>query len=170
MLWPPASNDRMRRRAQWPWRTNAYMQNKPNVGSPGKGIVGYARARNPRQEYRLKQRERIEASPVLAMHFPGLKRVTVGLEYYDATGAIKQGAMKCKLNVEHARSMLWFACPAVDCLCGDFDLSAALAKAVAAHRKVAAGEMRCQGKRKRGDRERVPCEAVLRYTMHLNYD
>jgi hypothetical protein len=146
------------------------MQDRPNVVNPGKGIVGYARKSNPRQEYRLKQRERIEASPVLAKQFPGLKRVMVGLEYYDATGATKQGAMKCKLSVEHARSMLWFACPAVDCLCGDFDLSAALAKAVAGRRKLAAGEMRCQGKRKRGDRERIPCHAMLRYTLHLNYD
>ena len=147
-----------------------YMQNSLNVGAPRKGIVGYARKSNPRQEYRLNQRLRIEASPVLAKQFPTLKRLTVTLEYYDPSGATRQGAMKCKLNVEHARSMLWFACPAVDCVCGDFDLSAALAKAVAARRKVAAGEMTCQGNRKRGDRERVPCHALLRYKLILTYD
>jgi hypothetical protein len=106
----------------------------------------------------------------MAKKFPRLKRLTVNLEYYDATGATKQGGMKCKLSVEHARSVLWFACPAVDCLCGDFDLSAALASAVAGRRKVAAGEMRCRGERKRGDRERVPCQALLRYKLHLIYD
>ena len=146
------------------------MQNRLNVGSPEKGIARYARKSNPRQEYRLKQRERIEASPVLAKQFPRLKRLAVTLEYYDASGTTKQGGMKCTLNVEHARSMLWFACPAVDCLCGDFDLSAALASAVAGRRKVAAGELRCQGERKRGDRERVPCQALLRYKLHLIYD
>jgi hypothetical protein len=146
------------------------MQNSLNVANPRKGIVGYARKSNPRQEYRLNQRERIEASPVLAKQFPGLKRLTVALEYYDASGETRQGAMKCTLNVEHARSMLWFACPAVDCLCGDFDLSAALATAVATRRKVAAGEVRCQGERKRGDRERVPCRTLLRYKLHLIYD
>jgi hypothetical protein len=146
------------------------MQNRLNVASPGKGIARYARKSNPRQEYRLKQRERIEASPVLAKRFPRLKRLTVTLEYYDSTGTTRQGGMKCTLNVEHARSVLWFACPAVDCLCGDFDLSAALASAVAGRRKVAAGELRCQGERKRGDRERVPCQALLRYKLHCIYD
>jgi hypothetical protein len=132
--------------------------------------VRHARSRNPRQEYRLKQRERIEASPLMAKKFPGLKSLKVTLEYYDATGTTRQGAMKCKLNVEHAWSVVWFACPAVDCLGGDFDLSAALARAVAGRRKVATGEVRCQGARKRGDRERVPCQTLLRYKLNLNYD
>ena len=146
------------------------MQKRLNAVNVQWGIVGHAHRSNPRQEYRLKQREWIEASPVMAKKFPRLKRLTVNLEYYDATGATKQGGMKCKLSVEHARSVLWFACPAVDCLCGDFDLSAALASAVAGRRKVAAGEMRCRGERKRGDRERVPCQALLRYKLHLIYD
>jgi hypothetical protein len=126
--------------------------------------------RNTREEYRLKQREQIEASPLMASRFPGLKRLTVALEYYDASGTTQQGGMKCKLNVEQARSVLWFTCPAVDCLGGDFDLSGALANAVAGRRKVATGELRCQGARKRGDRERVPCQALLRYKLQLIYD
>lgn len=126
--------------------------------------------RNPRQEYRLKQRERIEASPLMTTEFPQLKTLKVNLEYFDATGVTKNGEMKCKLNVEHAKSALWFACPGVECMGGDFDLSEALARAVAAREKVVEGELRCGGTRKRGDREKVPCRTLLRYKLNLKYD
>ncbi len=126
--------------------------------------------RNPRQDYRLKQRERIEASLSIAKKFPRLKGLKVTLEFFDSTGSTKHGEVKCKLNVEHAKSALWFACPGVECLCGDFDLSEALAKAVGERRKVATGELRCQGRRKRGKREPVPCGTLLRYKFNLNYD
>jgi hypothetical protein len=126
--------------------------------------------RNPRQEYRLKQREQIESSPLMTKQFPHLKNLKVILEYFDATGVTKNGEMKCKLNVEYARSVLWFACPGVDCLGGDFDLSTALARGVAAREKVVTGEVRCGGTRKRGDRETVPCQTLLRYKFNLKYD
>ena len=122
--------------------------------------------RSPRQEYRLRQRERIEASPLMAKKFPGLKALRVTLEFFDAAGSTKQGEMKCKLNVEQARSALWFGCPGVECICGDFDLSEALAKAVAERRKVATGELRCRGQRKRGEREPVVCGTLLRYKLN----
>ena len=126
--------------------------------------------RSPRQEYRLKQRERIEGSLSIAKRFPRLKALTVTLEFFDAAGSTKQGEMKCKLNVEHAKSALWFGCPGVECTCGDFDLTDALATAVAARRKLATGELRCQGTRKRGDREPAACGTLLRYKLKLNYD
>ncbi len=126
--------------------------------------------RNPGQDYRLKQRERIEASPSIAKKFPRLKGLKVTLEFFDAAGSTKHGEMKCKLNVEHARSALWFACPGVECTCGDFDLSGALSKAVGERRRVATGELRCQGTRKRGDREPVACGTLLRYKLNLSYD
>jgi len=126
--------------------------------------------RSPRQEYRLKQRQQIESSPLMVEKFPRLKTLNVTLEYYDAPGTTKNGEMKCKLNVEYARSALWFACPGGECLGGDFDLSQALASAVAGRRKVATGELRCQGTRKRGDREHVPCQTLLRYKLKLKYD
>lgn len=126
--------------------------------------------RSPRQEYRLKQRERIDASPLMAKQFPRLKGLKVTLEFFDATGLTKQGEMKCKLNVEHAKSALWFACPGVECTCGDFDLSQVLAKAVAGRQKAVVGELRCEGTRKRGSREPVACGTVLRYKLNLNYD
>ena len=126
--------------------------------------------RSPRQEYRLRQRERIEASPSMAKRFPRLKALKATLEFFDSAGSTKQGEMKCKLNVEHAKSALWFACPGVECACGDFDLSEALAKAVVGRRKVATGELRCQGTRKHGGRDPVVCGAVLRYKLNLGYD
>jgi hypothetical protein len=126
--------------------------------------------RNPRQEYRLKQQAQIEASPLMAKRFPRLKGLKVTLEYFDAAGTTKNGELKCKLNVDHAKSVLWFACPGVECTAGDFDLSEALANAVAGRRKVVTGELRCQGTRKRGDREVVACQTLLRYRLNLAYD
>jgi hypothetical protein len=128
------------------------------------------RKSNPRAEYRLKQRERIEGSPGMAEKFPGLKGLKVNLMYFDSAGVTKNGEMKCILNVELAKSVLCFACQGGECVGGDFDLTEALAKAVSGRRKVAEGEMHCQGQRKRGDRERVPCQALLRYKLTLNYD
>jgi hypothetical protein len=126
--------------------------------------------RNPRQEYRLKQREQIDGSLSMAKKFPLLKALKVTLEYYDASGITKNGEMKCKMNVEHAKSVLWFACPGVECTGGDFDLSKVLASAVAERSKLVTGEVRCQGTRKRGDREKVACQTLLRYKLNLNYD
>jgi len=126
--------------------------------------------RNPRQEYRLKQREQIEASPLMTKEFPQLKTLKVSLEYFDSTGVTRHGQMKCKLNVEFAKSALWFACPGAECMGGDFDLSEPLAQAVAAREKVVEGELRCRGTRKRGNRETVPCHTLLRYKFNLKYD
>jgi len=132
--------------------------------------VVYIPRRNPREEYRLQQRGRIEASPFMAKRFPKLKALKLTLEYYEATGTTKNGELKCKLNLEHAKAVLVFACPGVECSGGDFDLSEVLAAAVADKRKVVKGELRCQGSRKRGDRERVSCQTLLRYKLNLNYD
>ena len=130
----------------------------------------HAPKRSPRQEYRLKQREWIEASPSIAKRFPRLKGLKVTLQFFDAAGNTKQGEMKCNVNVDHAKAALWFGCPAGECASGDFDLSEALAKAVAARRKIAQGELRCQGTRKRGDREPVACGTLLRYKLNLIQD
>ena len=125
---------------------------------------------NPRVAYRLKQREQIDASPLMAKKFPRLKGLKVMLEFFDATGNTKQGEMKCKLNVAQARSAVWFGCRGGECVGGDFDLSKAVAKAVADRRKVVTGEARCQGTRKREDDAAAPCQTLLRYKLSLNYD
>lgn len=146
-------------------------QKQKHTGEAGAGFLMQMPSRsNPRREYRLKQRERIEASPLMAVKFPRLKRLTVMLEFFDAGGSTKQGQMKCKLHVEHARSALWFACPGVECACGDFDLSRALAGAVAGRRKTVTGELRCRGTRTRVNREPMACGTLLRYKLNLSYD
>ena len=128
------------------------------------------RKSNAQWEYRLKQREQVNASPLIAHKFPGLKALKVNLQFFDSTGITKQGEMTCKLNMERAKSALWFACPGGECSCGDFDVSKALANAVAGRRKVATGDLRCAGMRKRSDREPAACGTLLRYTLNLNYD
>src|SRR3974390_1602246 len=79
-------------------------QGQKQIGEAGSGfVVKMPRKSNPRQEYRLRQRARIEASPVMAKKYPRLKALRVMLEYFDAAGTTKNGEMKCKLNVELAR-------------------------------------------------------------------
>jgi hypothetical protein len=126
--------------------------------------------RDFREEHRLKQRERLEAAPSLAKQFPHLKKLLVTLEYYEATGDTKNGEMKCKVNVEYAKTVLVYACPGVECAGGDFDLTDALAGAVAQRSKSLTGELRCQGTRKRAAHEGVPCHSLLRYKLILDYD
>jgi hypothetical protein len=58
----------------------------------------------------------------------------------------------------------------VECIGGDFDLTDALADAVADRRKEAIGELHCQGTRKRGGKELTSCQTLLRYKLNLDYD
>jgi len=146
------------------------MQNSSYSGTAVRGkIIIHTAKPNPRREFRLKQRERIEASPGMAEKYPHLKSLQVNLKYFDANGTSQTGAMKYKLNVKQARSAFWIACHLTGCTGGDFDLSKALAKAVAGRRKVVTGEARCEGTRERGHREMIPCETLLRYKLNLNY-
>jgi hypothetical protein len=128
------------------------------------------RKSNPRAEHRLRQSQRANDSVSLAERFPRLGSLTVNLAYFDAESLNKNSELKYKVNVEHAKSVFCFACPSGECVGGDFDLSEVLAKAVAGHRKVASGEMRCQGWHKRAKIERAPCQVLLRYSLILDYD
>jgi hypothetical protein len=125
---------------------------------------------NPRQQYRLRQRDLIEASPFIAEKFPHLKALKLSLEYYDAAATTKSAELKCTLNLGRARSALWYACPCHDCIGGDFDLSEALANAVAGQRRQMTGDLRCAGTRKEAHGDRVPCKTLLRYRLNLSYD
>jgi hypothetical protein len=89
-------------------------------------------------------------------------------EHLEAPGTPEEVAPVS--NAHHARSKLWFACPGVECLGGDFDLTEALATGVVERRNVVTGELRCQGTRSRGDREQVACQTLLRYKLNLTYD
>jgi hypothetical protein len=125
---------------------------------------------HPRVEYRLLQNQRIKDSMTLAQAFPKLKCLKVDLEYFDPIRETRNGGMKYKANLEHAKSMFCFNCPSGECVGGDFDLSAELAKAIAAKRKVITGELTCRGLRHNKERkDRLPCQTILRYKISLGY-
>lgn len=130
----------------------------------------HTRKSNPRAEHRLRQSLRAKDSVSLAEKFPQLKSLTVDLEHVDAESFARNSGLKYKVNVEHAKSAFCFVCPSGECVGGDFDLSEVLGTAVAGRRKVAAGEMRCQGWHRKGNMERAPCQILLRYKLSLQYN
>jgi hypothetical protein len=130
----------------------------------------HPRKSSPRIEYRLQQSQRAKDSVSLAERFPRLGSLTVNLAYLDAENLTINSEMKYKVNVQHAKSVFCFVCPHGECVGGDFDLSEVLAEAVAGRRKLAAGEMRCQGWHKKAKLEKAPCQILLRYKLSLAYD
>jgi len=127
------------------------------------------RKANPRAEYRLREVQRVNRSVSLAEKFPKLKALTVDLAYFDIDGHTKTGELRYKVNVHHAKSVFSFVCPSAECMGGDFDLSGAVAHAVAGRRKMAEGEIRCQGIRIRSREDKAPCQNLLRYKLTLGY-
>lgn len=128
------------------------------------------RRANPRTEHRLLQIQRANESASLAEKFPKLKSLTVNLVYFEADGLTRSGALRYKVNVEHARSLFSFVCPNRECVGGDFDLSAAVAEAVAERRKTVEGQIQCQGShRSPMEQGRRPCHKLLRYKLNLGY-
>src|SRR5438477_9857998 len=118
----------------------------------------HIRKPNPRVEYRLLETERINGSVTLAEKFPKLKSLRVDLEYFDSSGNTRNGGMKYKANLEHAKSVFCFNCLSGECVGGDFDLSNQLSQAIVSKRKSVIGELRCQGMRHNKERkDRVPC-------------
>ena len=127
------------------------------------------RKANPRAEYRLRENQRVNNSVSLAEKFSQLKSLTVDLVYFDGDGLTKSGELRYQVNVRHAKSIFSFVCPSGECMGGDFDLSGAVAQAVTGQRKIAAGEIRCQGIRTRAKEDHVPCHNLLRYKLTLGY-
>jgi hypothetical protein len=133
-------------------------------------MIHCSRRPNPRAEYRLERNARVNSSQTLAQKFPGLKKLSASLEYFDAEGTTRNAAMTSKLNVAHAKSILWFNCVHSDCVGGDFELTKALAQAISNRQKAVRGEIRCEGIRHNKDRrESTPCGSVLRYKLTLGY-
>ena len=133
-------------------------------------MIHCSRRPNPRAEYRLQRNATVNSSQTLAQKFPGLKKLSAGLEYFDAEGTTRNAAMTCKLNVEHAKSILWFNCVHSDCVGGDFDLTKELVRAISTRLKTVRGEIRCEGIRHNKDRrESTPCGSVLRYRLAFSY-
>jgi hypothetical protein len=130
----------------------------------------HTRKPNPRLEYRLQESQRINDSASLAERFPKLKSLQVDLEYFDSSGNTRNGGMKYKANLEHAKSVFCFNCLSGECVGGDFDLSKELSQAITGKRKTVTGELRCQGVRHIKElKDRVPCNNILRYKLSLGF-
>lgn len=122
-----------------------------------------------RAEYRHQEARRAEESSTLLDKFPQLKSLTADLAHFHPGGFSRISEFKYTANLQHARSVLRFDCANHECVGGDFDLSAELAKAVAAGRTIVTGEVSCQGWRNRSTIDTVRCQNILRYKLSLSY-
>ena len=123
----------------------------------------------PRGEYQQQENQRATASPPLSERFPNLKSLTVELAYFGEDGVVRSSQIKYTVNLEHAKSVFRFGCHNPECVGGDFDLSHALAQAVAAEQTSVSGEIRCHGWRSRTTIGSVECRNLLRYKFALGY-
>jgi hypothetical protein len=123
----------------------------------------------PRAEYRQQENQRIQDSVSLADKFQVLKSLTVDFTYFDSEGLSRNSEIKYTVNLAHAKSVFRIDCPNHECVCGDFDLSEDLARAVAAQQTTATGELHCRGWLSKNTINRVHCSNSLRYKLSLAY-
>ena len=123
----------------------------------------------PREDYRQQENQRANESASLSKKFPELKSLTVEYGYFSQEGVRPYQRIKFTVNTDHAKSVFRLDCVNADCVRGDFDLSEALARVVAAHQTTASGEMCCQGWLNKNTIERIHCHHVLRYKLSLEY-
>jgi hypothetical protein len=123
----------------------------------------------PRADYRLQQGERIRASVSLSEKYQNLKSLTVEFAYFSAEGLTRNNQIKYTVNPDHAKSVFRLDCINSECVGGDFDLSEALAEAVATRQSTANGEMCCQGWLSKTTIDRTHCHNILRYKLTLEY-
>lgn len=153
-----------------PMNTEAQSPNPEVVESSQKRVLTYhGRRTNPRAEYRLRRNELVNSSLTMQQKFPALKKLAIDIEYFDAGGITRTGAMTCKPNLLHAKSILCFNCTQPECVGGDFDLTNELAQAVSTGQKSVQGEMRCQGTQHKNRKDPGPCQSILRYKLSLSY-
>jgi len=124
---------------------------------------------SPRIEHLQQEHLRVQQSPTLLEKFPELKSITVDLAHYDPDGFTRNSQIKYTVNVAHAKSVFCVGCHNQECVRGGFDLSTALATAVAEGRSSASGEICCPGWRNRATIDTNPCGNILRYQLSLGY-
>jgi len=124
---------------------------------------------SPRQDYLRQENQRVQDSVSLVEKFRELKSLTAELAYFKADGATKNGEIKCTFNPDTTKSVVRFDCSNYECIQGGFDLSEALAQAVARRRTSVAGEMCCQGWHSKDTIGVVRCHSILRYKLKLAY-
>jgi hypothetical protein len=124
---------------------------------------------SPRADYRRQEKQRADESVSLSEKYRELKSLTVELAYFSPEGVNQNRQLKCTANPDFAKSVFRFDCVNDECVGGDFDLSAALAQAVAARQTTASGEMCCQGWLSKTTIHQVHCHNILRYKLILGH-
>jgi hypothetical protein len=122
-----------------------------------------------RGKYLIEERERIKLSASLAETFPNLKSLSALLSYFGPFDRSPRSEVKYTFNLAHAKALFRFACPNNECVGGNFDLSAALARAVAERQETVNGELRCQGWQSKATIDQVYCDHVLRFKLMLGF-
>jgi hypothetical protein len=123
----------------------------------------------PRADYRQQESQRTNQSASLSAKFPELKSLTVEFAYFTSDGVSQNRQIKYTVNPAHAKSVFRLDCINEECIRGDFDLSEALAQAVAARQATADGEMRCPGWLSKTTIDETHCRQILRYKFSLEY-
>jgi hypothetical protein len=123
-----------------------------------------------RADYRRQEGQRAKESASLSEKFRELKSLTVEFGYFSPAGIARNGRIKYTVNPVHARSVFRLECPNIECVCGDFDLSEAITRAVAMRQAAATGEMSCQGWLSKTTIDRIHCHNILRYKLSIEYD
>ena len=124
----------------------------------------------PREEYRQRERERTNASPLLLDRFSHIKALTLELSHYTADGCRKTSQLKYSVNLEAARSVFSFECSNEHCIDGGFDLSDEIRDAVAAHMDEKEGQVSCQGWKSKTTVGSLGCGHQLRYLLNLEFE
>jgi hypothetical protein len=122
-----------------------------------------------RAEFRKQEGRRIMDSASLSDRFPKLKTLKADLSFCTPDGIASSSRLKYLVNLDHAKSVFRFDCLNRECVHGDFDLSEALARAVAAHKTTAIGELRCPGWRSKDTIKHIYCRRILRYKLSLGW-
>jgi len=120
-------------------------------------------------EFRAKTSQQVKASPTLATRFLTLTSLAVDLTFHNTLIPAYDSRIKYIVNLANAKSVFRIPCSNGDCFRGDFDLTDALAKAVANHQKSASGELTCPGWSSMCMISKFQCHNVLRYALMLGY-
>jgi hypothetical protein len=123
----------------------------------------------PRAEYRLMQGQRAKDSISLSEKFRDLKSLTVEFAHYTSEGVARNNQIKYTVNPDFARSVFRLDCLNQECVGGDYDLSEALARAMAARQTSVTGEMCCQGWLSKTTIGQVHCHNIMRYKLTLEF-
>ena len=122
-----------------------------------------------RSKYLLEERERIKLAASLAETFPNLTSLGALLSFFGPFGRSPLSEVKCTFNLTHVKALFRIACPNNECVGGNFDLTAVLARAVAEGRETVIGEVRCQGWQSKITIDQVCCDHLLRYKLTLGF-